>query len=1089
MTCPTCSAAVAPSSRFCQSCGSPVGNVEAPVQPRAPGERRQLTVLFSDLAGSTALSEMFDPEDLRVVLHDYQAACASVIALYDGHLAKYLGDGILAYFGYPRAHEDDAQRAVRAGLGIIEAMSRISDEHERATGVRLPVRVGVHTGLVVAGDMDAAGSLEQMAIVGRTPNLAARIQSIAELDALVVSAETQRLVQGFFESRDLGTFELKGIAEPVHLHRILSAGTARSRLEIPSAQLVPFVGRARESARLNDLWSAAREGSGRVVLLSGEAGIGKSRTLDTLKQHVALETDAWLTECRCSAYFQDSAFYPIIDLLSNIVLGFQRDDSADERLSKIVGFVTQYGLSLEHAIPLLAALLGVPLSARFEARDISPLRQKQETIELLVGILLARSERQPVLFVIEDLHWADPSTLELLDRLISRIEKRPLLVLLTFRPHFTPQWSGAAIVAIRLTGLSRADGESIIRDVAGATPLPAKVVEHLLDRTDGVPLFIEELTRMVLEANIVVEREGAYELRAPIESFEIPTTLQDSLTARLDRLGTAKPLAQLASAIGRDFGYDLLEALPGPHHATLDRELARLVEAGLVNQRGTIPTATFSFKHALIRDSAYSSLLKTSRADYHRAIGETLVSSFPQLGEQQPELVARHFTQAGDAHQAIVYWMKAGGLAQSRSANVEAARHFTYGLEQLEALPETPERIAVELSLQMGLGQSVLTAKGFASVDAERAFARAQQICDLIGANPQLDPVLWGLCTLHIVRSQMSRARALAERILELAESTADRKRQMNAHFTLGSIAYWSGDLTEARERLETSLEMLDGPELYVEERKLYGTDPGVACAAHLGLALWHLGEPALADERMSQAIARAESIDHPFSIAAALSYAALLGLLRRDAGATMRLGQRAFDLAAREQYPIWIADGMIFRGWAMTELGERAAGLELIGQGRALYETIGAQLWQTQICAIQAELAMEDGDNAAARSFVDDGIARTASGESYCEAELHRLDAEVLRSENKFDAARSTYRRAIETARAQRNRFFELRALGGLLELAREQESSDVGSLVEELRALLETFPRDAYEIDIREARALLASAGTIERQAEARR
>ena len=611
-----------------------------------PGERRQLTVMFCDLVGSTALSGQLDPEELREVVRAYQAMCAEVIGSFEGHLAKYLGDGLLVYFGYPVAHEDDAPRAVRAGLGIVGAIHELPLANIRLQHP-IQVRIGIHTGLVVAGEMGAGDAREPLAIIGETPNVAARLQEVAAPNTVVISAATQRLVQGFFTCQDLGLRTLKGVSAPLAVYRVLGESGVRSRLEVAAAAgLTPLVGREEEVGLLLQRWEQAKEGTGQVVSLSGEPGIGKSRLVRVLKERVAEEVQTWL-ECRCSPYYQNTALYPLIDLLQR-VLRFQKEDTPEEKLCKLeVGVRGQWKGQAEAAslqvetILLFASLLSLPLpEGRYSPLTLTPQRQKQKTLEALLAWLLAEAARQPLPFILEDLHWADPSTLEFLSLLTDQVPTARVLTVLAFRPEFIPTWTPRSHMSqITLMRLPRKQAEVMVEKVAGGKGLPPDVVQQIVAKTDGVPLFVEELTKMVVES---VESIGSVGLpsRMPLQAIAIPATLQDSLMARLDRLGTAKEVAQLGATLGREFSYELIRAVSPVGEATLQQALARLVAAEVLYRRGLQPQARYLFKHALIQDAAYQSLLKSTRQQYHRQIAQVLEEQFAEIKETQPEALA-----------------------------------------------------------------------------------------------------------------------------------------------------------------------------------------------------------------------------------------------------------------------------------------------------------------------------------------------------------------------------------------------------------------------------------------------------------------
>ena len=674
-------------------------------------ERRQLTVLFCDLADSTRLAGQLDPEDLREVVLAYQATCVEMIQRFDGHVAQYLGDGLLVYFGYPQAHEDDAQRAVRAGLGILDAMGTLNTRLERAKGMRLAVRIGIHTGPVVVGTMGSGGRHEQLAL-GETPNLAARLQSLAAPDTVAISETTHRLVQGYFRCDDLGSPSLKGVETPLRVYRVVEESAAQSRLDVAGTTgLTPLVGREHEVGLLQERWAQSRDGLGQVVLLSGEAGIGKSRLVRVLTERVADEGVPWLT-LRCSPYHTNSAFYPVIEHLQRL-LQWDRHETPAARLDTLEQGLRTTGLPLEDIVPLLAALLSLPVPEQYPPLALSPQRQKQKTQEALVAWLLAETARQPVLAVWEDLHWADPSTLELLDLMLDHVPTARLLLVLTSRPEFRPPWAPRSYVTqLTLPRLPRRQSEEMVLRVTGGKPVPAEVLAQIVAKTDGIPLFVEELVKTILAAGLVQEDAGRYVLTGPLPPLAIPATLQDALMARLDRLAVVKEVAQLGAVLGREFSYELLRAVAPLDEVTLQQALAQLVEAELLYQRGLPPQATYVFKHALIQDAAYQSLLKSTRQQHHQRIAQVLEQLFPDTAATQPEVLAHHYTEAGLSAQAIPYWQQAGQHALQRSAPAEAIAHLTQGLAVLTTLPETPERLQQELDLQVALGHGVACHQG-----------------------------------------------------------------------------------------------------------------------------------------------------------------------------------------------------------------------------------------------------------------------------------------------------------------------------------------------------------------------------------------
>ena len=916
--CPQCGFENPPGSVFCGQCATPLtGKTPAPKPTQTDrqldyqdhkatpeAERRQLTVMFCDLVGSTPLAEQLDPEELREVIRSYQEVCAEVIDRFDGYIGKYLGDGLLVYFGYPLAHEDDAQRAVRTGLEIVGAVRE--PLHTRLQQP-LQVRIGIHTGLVVMGEMGGGKKRDPMAIVGETPNTAARLQGLAEPNTVVISSATYPLVEGLFECHDLGMHALKGISSPMRVYLVICESGVWSRFEVSATKgLTPLVGREQEVGLLLERWEQVKEGRGQEVLLIGEAGIGKSRLVQVLKEYVAGEAHARI-ESRCLPYYQNSAFYPVIDHLQQLL--FKKEDSPEEKLGKLKRALVgaQHAVPLQEAVPLFASLLSLPLPDRYPPLNLTPQRQKQKTMEALLAWLMKEAEKQPVLRIVEDLHWVDPSTLEYLSLLVEQVPTARIFTLLTFRPDFSPPWTGRAhLTQITLNRLNRTQVEVMVERVTGGKAIPAEVLQQLVARTDGVPLFVEELTKMVLESGLLTEQEGYYELTGPLPPLAIPTTLQDSLMARLDRLGTVKEVAQLGATLGREFTYELLHAVSPLDEATLQRELDKLVEAELIYQRGLPPQTRYFFKHALIQEAAYQSLLKSKRQQYHQKIAQILEEQFAETVETQPELLAHHYTEASLIVQALPYWQKAGQIARQHSANVEAIGHLTKGLELLKTLPDTPERAQQELDLQTTLAPALIATKGYASTEVEKAYARARELCQQVGETPQLFPVLRGLWEFYEVQGKLPMARELGEQLLILAQSLQDPSLLLVAHDVLADTLLWLGEFAPAQVHSE------QGIALYDQQHRtlafLYGGyDPGVACLCWGAWTLWYLGYPDQALQRSHEALTLAQELSQPHSLAFALAWTGALHNFRREGQVAQERAELAMTLSREQDFgSIW---------------------------------------------------------------------------------------------------------------------------------------------------------------------------------------
>jgi class 3 adenylate cyclase/predicted ATPase len=1044
--------------------------------PRTPdAERRQLTVLFCDLVDSTKLSGQLDPEDYREVVRAYQQTCTQVIQRFDGYVAQYLGDGLLVYFGYPAAHEDDAERAVRTGLCILEAIGTLNTHLERDKGIKLSVRLGMHTGLVVVGTMGGEGRQEQLAL-GDVPNIAARIEGLAQSDTVVVSHATYRLTQGYFDCEALGEQTLRGMAEPIAVYRVRSTSGAHSRLDIATTHgLTPLVGRESEVTLLLERWAHAKEGQGQVVLLSGEAGIGKSRLVQVLKDHVAGEPHTRL-ECRSSPYYQHSALYPIIELLPRI-LPWQHNASPDEKLDQLAHVLSQYRLPVQEAIPLLAPLLSLAIpEGRYPPLTFSPQRQRQKTFEVILAMLLELSALGPVLLILEDLHWTDPSTLELLDLLMDQIPTVSLCVLLTCRPTFQPSWSSRSyLTQVTLNRLSRQQIERMAEQVAGGKRFPAEVLRQIVEKTDGVPLFVEEMTKAVLESGVLQEVHGHYETMGALSALAIPATLHDSLMARLDRLVTAKAVAQYAAVMGRQFSYALLHAVSQLDEPTLQRELGRLVDAELLYQRGLPPQATYLFKHALIRDIAYESLLRSTRQGYHQRVAQVLEAQFPETAATQPELLAHHCTEAGRNQQAVRYWHQAGQHAIQRSAYAEAIAHLTQALAVLKPLPPTPERARQELALQTSLGQALIAVRGYASAEVEHVYLRARELSQEVDDTAEHVRALMGLYVLFFVRANHEAVHALTSELLQLGQAIQDPLVLIQTYAHEGESLLFQGKYALARTHLEHA-KSLYRPRQYNPSAYFFGHHPVVQNLSILALGLWILGYPERAAQQSDEALTFAQGLSHPFSLAFALTAKALLHHLCREANIVQEQAETAVTVSTEHGFPFRAAYGNMLLGWAMGERGDGEAGVARIEEGIAAFQATGAKLHSPIWLGLRAEAYGKIGQMEEGLTVLVEALSAVEdTGEHFYEAELYRLKGEVLLqlSPDNQREAEACFQQARTIAQSQGAKAWELRTATGLARLW--QHEGKIPQARDLLAPVYHWFTEGFDTADLQEAKALL--------------
>jgi len=1052
-----------------------------PEPPTLNAERRQLTVMFCDLADSTKLSGQLDPEDLREVIRAYQETAAGVIQRYAGNIAQYLGDGLLVYFGWPRAHEDDAQRSVHAGLGILEDMGDLNTRLEKEKGVQLAVRIGIHTGPVVIGEMGGGGRHENLA-TGETVNIAARLEGLAAPNTAVISQVTARLVQGAFELQDLGPQTLKGVAKPLQVFRVFDPMAIHD--DETAAVGVPFlVGREEEVGLLRRRWEQSKEGLGQVVLLSGEAGIGKSSLLATVRTQVVDEGYTRIA-FRCSPYYTNSALFPVITHLEH-KFGFNRDDSPADKLDKLEQVLRTTSLSLDEVVPPLATLLSVPLDDRYPALALSPQQQRQQTLDTLVGWLLAEADRQPLLAVWEDLHWVDPSTQELLGLLLEQTPRVPMLSVLTFRPDFSPDWPAYShLTPITLNHLERPQVEALIMHLAGDKTLPEGVVEHIVIKTDGIPMYVEELTKMFLESDHLREETDAYVLTRPLSTVSIPDTLQDSLMARLDQLSAAKEIAQLGAVLGREFTYEMLQAISPQDEKTVQAGLAQLVEAEMLYQRGRPPRARYIFKHALIQDSAYASLLRSTRQQMHQRIAQALEKQFSEMAEEQPELLAHHYTEAGYPSQAIPYWQRAGQRARQRSANREAIHHLTKGVELLAALPHTTDRSRQELDLLTTLGPALMVTGGYGAPKVEQVYTRARELCKQVGDLSRQFPILVGLARFYMNRGSLPTARDVGEQLLRLAQDMHETPLLSQSHSTLGSIMYFQGEVAPAQQHLEQSLSLYE-PQTHPSRVLHYVSDPRVTSSCIMAMALWHLGYPDQALKRSHEALYLAQASSDLSSLAAGMYYVALLHQFRRETQATRERAEAAVRFCTEHGFALYLARGTIIRGWAVAAEGDKQEGIAQMRQGLASQHATSTGLGDPHRLALLAESYGNSGQaEEGLRILAEVSMTVGKTGEHRWDSELHRLKGELLvasegkrrRDEHEDEGlikAEACFHQALDITRQQQAKSLELRVA---MSLARLWQSQDKRQDAYDLLAPVYGWFTEGFDTaDLIDARALL--------------
>ncbi len=1001
--------------------------------PRPDAERRQLTVVFCDLVGSTALAVRLDPEDLSAVIRRFQATSTGVIASYGGYVAKFLGDGLLAYFGYPAAHEDEAENAVRAGLDLVAKVGRLL----LPSGEALKVRVGVATGVVVVGSV-ATGLADEVAATGETPNLAARLQELAAPNTVVVSTVTRRLLGGGFVCERLAPHSAKGFSEPVNAFVITGERAVESRFDAKSgSRLTEFVGRQRELALLVDLWERAKKGEGQFALVCGEPGIGKSRMSLALVNSVARDepiTIRW----QCSSHHANSPFYPVIRNLERAAR-FEREDSAPVRLEKLERWLSGLGQSALADAALIAALMSIPSAGRYPALDLTPQRQKDLTIEALIRLVISYTPRRLVLFVLEDAHWIDPTTLELLNRTIEAMRPLPFFGLITFRPDFFAPWLDRShVTMLRLERLSKDEVGAMLADLTGGKRLPADVLEIIVTKTDGVPLFVEEMTKAILETGMLDDAGENYVLQ-PVAVPSIPVTLHDSLMARLDRLAPIKEVAQIGAAIGREFPYRLLAAVTPMTAGALDSALAQLTEANLINALGEPPESTYVFKHALIQDTAYGSLLRSKRQRLHGDIADALSAQFPQILETQPELMAHHLEQAGRPKQAIDYLRRAGQLAIERSAHAEAIGHLMHALELLEPVADSAQR-RTALDLEVLLGQAMIGGLGYAAPETLKTYLRARALFDDWTEPAQKFAVLYGLWASYYVGGEVARQRVAAAELLAEAERHRVPSALCLAHRTLGTTYVTMGEFEAGRRHLEEARALF---ERGFESANIYqyGQEIGATALCYLSWALWQLGYVDQAADVADRAVKHAEALSHPYTLAYTICHAqGMIDVMRRSAENAGAYAQTVISVCAEHGFPFWEAGGQILRGWAAAH-DDPDKGVEGIRAGLAAWRKTGSRLWLPIFVALEGEAHAAAGRNDAALHAVDQAIAISEeTGERWAIAEVLRLKAQILLKSGRgaADEIETLLKESLAAARLQGASSWQLRTACDLVEFKR---------------------------------------------------
>ena len=1038
------------------------------------GERRQLTVMFCDLVGSTAMARRLDPEDLQTAIRRFLDACSHAISRFNGYIAKYMGDGLLVYFGYPHAREHDAERAIHAGLAVLELVKALPHDHLSEQTLEIAVRIGIATGHVIVGEVMGQETAKERSVFGETPNLAARLQALATPNQLVVDSTTKGLVGTEFEFIDKGAFALKGFETPIQVWQVLSAKPSASRFEsYRSTRLANFIGREQETALLYGRWREAVGGEGQVVLLSGEAGIGKSRLVHNLRYRLE-EEHGQTIQFQCSPFHENTALHPVMTCLRQAA-GMTDEDPPPTRLEKLKTLAIAGGIDDEKAIALVADLLSIQEAVQQAPLTMSAEKRKEMTLETLVQQLHVLAERNPILFIVEDAHWMDPTTMDLLTRIIDRIQQTRVLLLITFRPEFKPVWvEYSHVTFLTLSRLPRRHSIKLLASMTGGKPLPAEVEHVILAKTDGVPLYIEELTENMLESGLLTEEKNSFSLRASLKDLAIPNSLQALLMERVDRLGPVKEVVQIGAAIGREFTYELLRAVVGATDQELHSALDLVVGSGLIRQEGEEPLARYHFKHALVQEAAYNTLPKKSRRLLHARIAKTLEEKFAERVQTEPELLAHHSEQAGLTEAALMYWRLAARRDADRSANIEAINHFNNALVLLKDLPESRQRDALELELLIARGAPMVTVKGYASQEIERNYLRAREISHEDSNSEHHFLAVWGLWVFHLVRGPLTQACELAENLLSLASRQQNPDLLIRAHESVGSTYSFLGRFDEAKTHLIAAKSLYD-PTRHRSQVLPYTQDPGITARIILARTLWILGEVDQVEALAQEAIGMARELQHPFTLAFTLATVSWVYSTLRDADRTLSLTEEAIALSTKYSFEVPLAWATFFQGWAMAEMGKEE-GLGKLANGLSAMQAAKVSLNNTHALALLAEIYLR-------KKRIDEGLALLdeaeklllTQGERCWQAELLRVKGELLleQSERSVEMAEQCFSEALEKAHSQHARMLELRAAISLARLLKRLNKA--GDARRVLNVACSGFSEQAVNLDLIEAQAVL--------------
>ncbi len=1030
MVCDQCEKENPPRFNYCYSCAAPL--YSKAFLPRreeeAEAERRQLTVMFCDLVGSTALSEKLDPEELRDVVQKYQEVCGKEIEELDGYIAQYLGDGILVYFGYPTAYEDGPHRAIAAALKIIEGIKSLASKFIIKTNIDIAVRIGIHTGLAVIGDIGLGSKRERLAL-GETPNIAARMQGLAEPNGIIVSADTHRLTAKQFDFESRGEFTVKGISQPIEVYEPTQEhGHSLDLLESADDKRKPFVGRARELELIQSHWSNVSTGQADVLLVKGSAGFGKTRLVREFISNVDGDHERMVT--LCSYYHNKNAYYPLLRILNRAI----DNEDGDTALDRLESLLNRNKLDLGQTIPIIAALVDIDLEDRYEQPSLSARLIKQHSFEILATLISNASLRNPAVFIVEDLQWADPTTLEFLEFLISNHTKVPLLYLFTYRPSFENPWKNRKYTEIQCKALDKDHTTQLSRELLDKKGLPAELENVLLQKTNGVPLFVEEWIGMIRDVGVIKEQNGTYVLDGSLPEQMIPSSLKDLLTAKLDQLGPAKEIAQIGAVFGREFSVDVIESISGLDFEVVSSRLLMLIDADLLTLQGQAPYFVMSFKHALMQEEAYELLLKKKRQEYHQRIAEVMESRFADFCNSNPDFLAFHFGRAGNFEKSVQYWQKAGVKSIEKSAQVEAIHFFKKGLSMLKEFMPGAKRDEYELQLMMGLAPALLATKGYTHPEVEEAYDRAHHLTDIIDDMPQISTIYRGMWAHHLVKANHKKAEKIAKKLRKISAKSEDVLLHYESAKAMGGTHFWIGDFNKSADALADAISAFD-PEVHYKHIYLFSEHPCVSCHTYASLTSWMLGQASEATRILDIGLAYANKLNHPFSIAYANAIGSLVYQFNGNTDQATRHADTSFEISQKYGYAFWMLIAGVIRAWAQLEINRSSENLEKYKSAIEVLSGSGARIWLgsqwTTLADYYLQMSrIEEGFDTInkAKSLFED------TAEGFHLPEVFRVEGLLELANGNQDEGQSLLKESWKIANGRGSSYLEIRALADLV-------------------------------------------------------